>query len=75
MLNEDQLRLALDGRSLRRVSVDTGISYDALYRFVGKSLSLFDHATLSDYIECKTRAVQNAAHDATDTANTTEGAK
>jgi len=75
MLNEDQLRLALDGRTLTTVSRETGISYDALYRFVGKSLSLFDHATLSDYIECKTQAVQDAAHDATDAPNTAEGAK
>ena len=63
MLNNDQLRIALDGRSLRRVAKDTGISYDALYRFMGKPLSLQAAATLSDYVERLNAAVYGAGND------------
>lgn len=80
MMNADQLRVALEGRSLRRVATETGISYDALYRFIGKPLSLFDHAILSDYIKGKAQAVEKAGDDTPvgtweDVADAIEGAK
>ena len=63
MLTPEQLRTALQGRTLTVVARETGIQYDALYRFMGKPLSLFDHATLSDYIASKALAVQQAGDD------------
>lgn len=61
MMNSEQLRAALQGRNLSRVAADTGISYDAIYRFVGRPLGIFDHATLSDYLTNLARTVDELA--------------
>ena len=63
MMTEDQLRAALYGRSVNLVARDTGISRDALYRFMGKPLSMFDQAILSDYLEGLQEAVASAGFD------------
>ena len=51
MMTPDQLRAALYGRNLSQVARDSCVSYDALYRFVGKPLPMFEHMALSDYLE------------------------
>lgn len=50
MVSDTKLRALLHGRNLSLLARDTGISYDALYRFVGKPLSLFDRVILCDYL-------------------------
>ena len=60
MMTPDQLRAALYGRNLSQVARDSGISYDALYRFVGKPLPMFEHMALSDYLD----GLTSGAHDA-----------
>ena len=75
MVSDTKLRALLHGRNLSLLARDTGISYDALYRFVGKPLSLFDRVILCDYLLSGHADRLDCGSDGRDTVGTERGQK